>query len=274
VIKIQVKVDTESTDATDQLLKDANSPLTPTDPQPSGGVCDSVLFAQLCSGGLGPWAPGQGCTTIKPDCVPPGLDNSQCVARNASVGSFVLWRVNSRGARQMASVEDESDPADGVADPTDVEARRRNDPRTVPRPHKAKPAKWVGCCVTKRPARGEYGPRTCKRIRVGKRFERRMQKAAGIEDAPGGRRLLTAPVRNPLRQLKDCQCFTIRLAPRTQPGTRAGQLLASLRARACTRLHPHALGGMCVRSRSSSTAVCSAPICSIAALAALTPNRQ
>jgi hypothetical protein len=237
IINIQTKVDTDSQASANQLLNDINSPLKPGDPQPNQGMCQSVVLAVLCNNpivGGGGWTPVDGCTTILNTCVPPTLDDGKCLARNASVGAFVIWRALPNGNRERASYDDEldaaaearaapaeppapagtadaaaADGADAAASDKSGKAPGRLHPNTIPRPRNPKQAQWVGCCVTKRPTRGEWGPRTCKRIRVGKKFENQMTKAAGAAGVPG-RRLQHALTMNPMRQLKNCQCFAIR----------------------------------------------------------------
>jgi hypothetical protein len=204
VLTISSKVATFSQASTQALLSRMNSPADPTDPPPSGGLCQSQVFAAMCSKTLRGWSITGGCNTVSERCSPPELSDDSCVSKNATAGAFVSARARPSGKGMQAAAMD-----DGQLDATDP-AERVTPDTPPPRPQAPKQAQFVGCCVTDKAVKGAYGRKTCKRIRVGSKWTADGSAADGGGTGANGRRLLTHPVMNPYKQMRNCRCFNIR----------------------------------------------------------------
>jgi hypothetical protein len=204
IVKVSAHVETLSKAAATALLSSINSPVNLADPQPPAGVCQSRVLSSMCAAALaGGWKIMGGCNSIRESCSPPEMASQSCLSRNSSAGAFVTSRVVAGCGRVGAAYEDKSD-----ADDDDRYGRVHTN--TIPRPTTPQQAKFVGCCVTTRPRTGAYGKQTCKRIRVGKRWQKGGATCNGGGTGGAGRRLLTHPIMNPYKQIRGCECFNIR----------------------------------------------------------------
>jgi hypothetical protein len=200
IVTLSTKVSTFSPAATKSLLDSINSNADPADPQPPASMCQSKVFASVCGRSVSGWSITGGCNTISERCSPPELSGDSCVSKNATAGAFVSARTAPGGKGMQAAAID-----DGQLDTAEVT------PDTLPpRPHAPKQAVFVGCCVGDRAGVGAYGRRTCKRIRVGRKWMEDGSAADGRGARTNGRRLLTHPVMNPYKQMRNCRCFNIR----------------------------------------------------------------
>ncbi len=214
LITVKTSVTATTPDQSFLLLAGFNSG-GPNSTLPTGSICDSPILASLCNTPLGSYIIKGGCATVDGQCSPPELLSSKCVQRNSG-GAYVIAVAASTSsntavggkapakngkapAAEIAPVDDGDDLED-EQDYNDEEtaAGARRGLKTIVRPRRPKQARFVGCCVQKVAPRTAYGRRTCKRIRVGKRF---MQ---------GGSRGLKTLVMDPLKQLANCQCFNVR----------------------------------------------------------------
>jgi hypothetical protein len=214
LVEFSVNVITDSQASTTVLLTSINSPVTPSDPQPSVGMCQAPALGGLCPGSVPGWVILNGCNTIKPSCTPPQLVSESCLSKSGAAAAFVTRRAqpsrdeataaassdgagssNTEVALAAATMEDAAvfDEANTAATPGSVGTN------TPPRPQRPQQAQFVGCCVGMRPRRGAYGKMTCKHIRIGKRWQ--------VEGDASGSGLLTRPV---MKQVRGCQCFNIR----------------------------------------------------------------
>ncbi len=213
LITVKSSVTATTSDSSLMLLDGLNSgSLNST--LPTGSICNSPILASLCNTPLGSYVIKGGCTSAAGQCSPPELLSSKCVQRNsggayviavaaptsssAAVGGKASGKNGKAPAAGVAPVDDGNDEEDEEDYDDEETAAGARGLKTIVRPRRPKQARFVGCCVQKVASRTVYGRRTCKRIRVGKRF---MQ---------GGSRGLKTLVMDPLKQLANCQCFNVR----------------------------------------------------------------
>lgn len=153
LIEIVTKVITTSTEATDELLRDINSPLKPNDPQPRSGICTSELLTPLCARTLATYRVGGGCATIGEQCYPPEFVLDACIGRN----SYGAWVISQGAGTSLIDMTQElEDTSDGKVNMA-----------TTSRPKRAKQAYFAGCCVG---GGAKTSGSTCKKIRAGKMY--------------------------------------------------------------------------------------------------------
>jgi len=189
MLNIVTTVSSLSPTSTSSLLDGIHSSTNPNDTLPVGSICESRVLASLCSAPFGGYLISGGCTTIAEQCTPPELLDSQC-AQQGSAGAFVVQNapITTKAAGKKAAalvVDDEDDDDD------DELTNLGRALRTLGRPRRPKQAVFAGCCVrSSAPRAGVYGRRTCKKIRVGRRYQMRGLKTL---------------VMNPLKQLSSCR---------------------------------------------------------------------
>jgi hypothetical protein len=202
IVTLSTKVSTFSPAATSSLLASINSNADPLDPQPPTSMCQSRVFSGMCGKVVSGWSITGGCNTVNERCSPPELSGDACMSKDSTAGAFVSARTAPNGKGMQAAAID-----DAGFTTADI-----NPDTPPPRPHAPKQAQFVGCCVTGRPGKGAYGRTTCKRIRVGQQWKEDGSSAngGGAGGSSGRRRLLTHPVMNPYKQMRNCRCFNIR----------------------------------------------------------------
>jgi hypothetical protein len=195
--RIKIKLCVDNSTAIPPILDGINSK------NGTGNPCNSTLLGAVCQSGGGPGI-GGGCASLDDSCTVPEVPNNCAAAKGKTTGSFV----SAYGTIKASDLIDTDESADAPIDTSTTSNSSLTTPLTAmstsgrrlqtgSRPKRPKQARFVGCCVGAKPLRGEYGGRTCKRMKVGRKA------AIGA----GGKAL----VMNPLKQMTGCNCFNIRV---------------------------------------------------------------